>query len=132
MPAVQETVAISGLRELQQAFREANSALSKELPAALRRAGEPVRIDAELLAVTSISHIGLRWSRMRVGVRPGLVYVAPKQKGATRGVSRRRRPNLAPLLMEKAMKPALARNLPEVQRIADDVLEQVERAWKIG
>jgi hypothetical protein len=130
MPATQQ-VAVVGLKELQRAFRVADKTLSKELTAGLRRAGEPVRVDAENLATIGISNIGVRWSRMRVGVRPGVVYVAPRARGA-RGVSLKRRPNLARLLRDKAMTPALEKNLPQVEKTVDEVINKVEAAWERG
>lgn len=58
-----------------------------------------------------------RWSAMRVGIAPTLVYVAPRARRS--GGSPR--PNLAPLLMERAMRPA-------VDEHSDEVVEKLEVA----
>jgi hypothetical protein len=128
MPASTQVVVV-GLKDLQRAFRVAEPAMHKELAAGLRRAGEPVRSSSENLAVSQIRRIGLPWSRMRVGVRPGYVYVAPRQRGAARGTSSRARPNLATLLMERSMKPALNANVGQVERIVDEVVGKALDAW---
>lgn len=64
---------------------------------------------------------------MRVGVTRTSVYVAPKQR-QTRD-ARRKRKNLANLLLGEAMLPALDRNIGEVTERVDDVLGDVGRAW---
>jgi hypothetical protein len=127
MPA-ERAVRVQGLRELSRAFAVADKTLSRELRDKLREAAEPVRSDAEALAVARIPRIGVPWSRMRVGVTRSAVYVAPRQRGA-RG-SRRRRPNLADLLMERSMQPALDANVPRVKESVEDVLDTVGRVWE--
>lgn len=105
MPGAAGEVYVRGLPELQRAFKRISKDLSKEMQAELKDVGEPVRAAAEQLAVENISHIGDRWSRMRLGVTSRSVYVAPKAR-------RRRgspRPNLAPLLATQ-MEAALAAN----------------------
>ena len=99
---------VSGLKDLQRAFKQLPKDLSRELPAELKVIAEPVRADAERLASEEISHIGPKWSQMRVGVAPGLVYVAPKKRGLKQGA--RKRPNFAGLLLDKALDPALEMN----------------------
>jgi hypothetical protein len=131
MPA--EVVAVKGLRELNRAFARADKTLKREKNDALRRAAEPVRLDAESLAVANIRNIGIPWSRMRVGVTQKVVYVAPRERGVrSRGNARRRRPNLAGLLMGEAMEPALEHNRERVMESLDDMLATVGRAWERG
>lgn len=129
MPAVGETLRVDGLRELQHAFKLADKTLERELRATLREVAEPVRADAERLAVAGIPTIGLAWSRMRVGVTRTSVYVAPRQRGV-RGNASRKRPNLASLLLGRAMLPALERNEPQVAIEMDRMLATVGRAWE--
>lgn len=118
---------------MQRAFAKADKTLSRELRGALREVAEPVRQDAEQLALERIPHIGMEWSRMRIGVSRRLVYVAPKQRGVKSKSDRgRRRPNLADLLMDRAMSPALERNVSLVERRMDDLLRDVGRAWERG
>lgn len=130
MPA-SETIKVEGLRELNRAFARADKKLKKELTGALRDAAQPVRLAAERLAVTEIRNVneGDPWATMRVGVTPQVVYVAPKHKGA-RGRGGKRRPNLAGLLMERAMAPALAQNREEVVHRVDGLLGSVGRDWE--
>jgi hypothetical protein len=122
------TVHVEGLAQLDRAFKRADATLHRELRGGLKRAVEPVRSDAEQLAVSGITRIGLPWSRMRVGVTARSVYVAPKKRGS-RGPLRKR-PNLAPLLLGKAMLPALEKNQETVTRAVDGVLGEMERAWE--
>lgn len=137
MPAVEETVVVTGLRELQGAFKAADATLSRELRTGLRKAAEPVREDAERLAQSRIRNIlsptaEVDWWRMRVGITTSTVYVAPFQRSR---LSRRnpllKRPNLAGLLLERSMKPALDRNRERVVTEVDHVLASVGRAWEV-
>lgn len=109
MPGSVGEVYVRGLPELNRAFKSISKDLGKEMRAELVQVGEPVRSAAEVLAVENISHIGDRWSRMRLGVTSRSVYVAPKAR-RRRGSSR---PNLAPLLA-KEMEAALERNTEHV------------------
>lgn len=127
MPAAGETLRVEGLRDLQRAFKLADKELAKELRSTLRDTAEPVRADAERLAVAGIETIGIPWSRMRVGVTQTSVYVAPKRRGGQRD---RRRPNLAGLLLDRAMLPALRRNEPRVVREMEQMLDRVGRRWE--
>lgn len=129
MPA-EGAVRVRGLRELNRAFARADRKLRLEKNDALRRAAEPVRDEAEQLAATEISRIGIPWSRMRVGVTTKVVYVAPRERGQKRGS--RKRPNLAGLLMGRAMQPALDRNREHVIDRIDDLLADVGREWERG
>lgn len=122
-------VRVRGLRELDRAFKLADKAEQKELREALRDAGEPVRADAEQLARTNIPRIGPVWSEMRTGVTSKVVYVAPKAR-ARSGNPRRKRPNLAALLLGRSMEPALERNIGEVERRVGVALDTVGRIWE--
>lgn len=127
----ERTLRVEGLRELQRAFSVADKKLAKELQSRLRDVAEPVRADAERLAVQEIRNIGIPWSRMRVGVTRASVYVAPVERGVKgRGRGGRRRPNLADLLMTRAMSPALDANQGRVLHELEDVLDNVGRAWE--
>jgi hypothetical protein len=124
-----DVIAVEGLKELTRAFRLADTTLSKELRVALRQAAEPVRADAESLAVQEIRKIGVPWSRMRVGVTQTAVYVAPRQRGRSTP-PQRRRPNLADLLLGRSMVPALEENHAEVLARMDQMLATVGHAWE--
>ena len=122
-----QPIRVQGLRELQRAFALAEVGVNRKLKESLRDVAEPVRAQAESLAVSQIPRIGLAWSRMRVGVTARGVYVAPKER-SKRG--RNRRPNLAPLLLGRAMEPALESNRGEVVDAFDDLLTDVANLWE--
>lgn len=109
------TFYVQGLGSLSRAFTGASRELGKEVKNELRVVAEPVRARAEVLAVQRISHMGpLRarsWAGMRVGATSKAVYIAPKRRGR-RGS---KRPNLANLLLDRAMEPALAENRSKIE-----------------
>jgi hypothetical protein len=106
-----EIIKVHGLRELEVALSRYNRDVKKTVNHALREAAEPVRAGAEGLALSEIRNLGPRWSRMKVGVTSKLVYVAPATRPRGGGSAR---PNLAPLLMDRAMQPALEQRSEEV------------------
>lgn len=118
-----ETIKVRGLSELQRALSGFHNDVKKGLRASLAEAASAVRDDAQSLAATDIRNIGGRWQRMRIGVTSKVVYVAP--------ASRRRngspRPNLAGLLMDRAMQPALDKNQAEVVAKVEALLDGVSR-----
>jgi hypothetical protein len=118
-------VVVTGLRELSAAYAK----LARDTRLGWRKAerdiAEPVQRDAEALAQARITRIGRRWFKMRIGVTRSVVYVAPVQRGVKRkGDQWRRRPNLADLLMDKAMEPALERNEAKVERAVEALLDK--------
>lgn len=127
MPA-SGAIVVEGISDLQRAFRLADRELAKELRGRLKEAAEPVRSSGEQLAASSIRRIGLPWSQMRVGVTAHTVYVAPKRRGARD--QRRKRSNLAGLLLNRAMLPALEQNHDRVVDAVDDLLLKVGRDWE--
>jgi len=130
LPA-EAAVVVQGLGGLQRAFEAAGKEFSKEIRQDLIDVAEPVRVEAERLAVAGISHIGVPWSRMRAVARRNLVYVAPVERGrASRRNLRIRRPNLADLLMDRAMQPALEAKTGEVVERFDLFLEHLGENWE--
>lgn len=125
-------VYIKGLRELRAATSKYAKDVDKEIRREFADVAEPIRRDAEQNARVEIARIGSKWSAMRVGQTRRVVYVAPKARGVGRGVGGRRRPNLAPLLMERAMRPALERNRFEVAEAADRALAKLGHEWGRG
>ena len=121
MPAASSAVRVKGLRELDRAFAHLSRDTQKAVRAELAAVGEPVREVAEHLAVTNITNIGDRWSRMRLGVTSKLVYVAPR----ARSRRRTKRPNLAVLLLKDAMIPAVERSEPAVVAGLELVLDRL-------
>jgi hypothetical protein len=126
-------VYVKGLRELQAALKNADRDTRLGLRAELRDLARPVADDAQQLALSTISGIARspRWAGMRIGVTRSLVYVAPRQKG-THGRGSNRRPNLADLLMTRAMEPALERNRPGIERSMEAVLDHMAARFNHG
>jgi hypothetical protein len=122
------TLVVEGLRSVQVAFAQCDRDTRAGLARDLRAVAEPVEREAEQLAESRIRRMRYspQWARMRIGVTRGAVYVAPLQRGLkTRGVDPRHRRNLATLLMERAMEPALKHNEPQVERATEAILERV-------
>jgi hypothetical protein len=126
-------VYVKGLRELQAALAKADRDTRLGLRADLRNVAQPVQQDAQQLALSTITGMprSPRWAGMRIGVTRSLVYVAPRQKG-TRGRVPGGRPNLANLLMSKAMEPALERNRASIERSMDAVLDRMADRFNHG
>jgi hypothetical protein len=120
-PGATRSIKVHGLRELQRDLKKYQSDLAKELRGELKDAAEPVRVEAERLALQDIRNIGPTWSGMRVGVTGRMVYVAPKRR--RKGGSPR--PNLAGLLMEKAMQPALDKHEGDVVNKVEDLIDHL-------
>lgn len=123
-----ETVRVKGFREVQRAFAFADPALKKRFRSTLIDAASPVERDAELLAHAGIRNIGLEWSRMRTGVTTKSVYVAPRRAGSRTG--RRKRPNLADLMLGRAMFPALSRNEARTLAATEHMLDGLASDWE--
>lgn len=113
-------IRIRGLRELNRDFKKISKDLGKELRSELKEAAEPVRSTAEKLALGRIRNMprSPHWAGMRVGVTAKSVYVVPQAR--RRGGSGRA--NLATLLLERAMDPALEQKQDEVVEKVDDML----------
>lgn len=120
---------IQGLREMSRAFAKADKNLKKELTATLKDVAEPVRADATVRAEQEIRNIGQLWSQMRTGVTSRVVYVAPKRRGRQSAL---RRPNLAGLLMDRAMQPALDAHAGQIERELERMLDGIGRDWGRG
>ncbi len=117
---MQGPIRVRGLTDLNRALKVAEKDVRLGIRADLRHAADPVRADAETLATARISHIGVDWSRMRVGVTQSLVYVVPRKRGTKD--QRMKRPKLAPRMMNESMQPALDRNKPEIERRFNEML----------
>jgi hypothetical protein len=142
MPA--SGIHVRGLDQLNRALRRASRDVRLGIRKELREIAEPVRADAEALAFTEISgirkaatrthHRGRgrpkRWERMRTGLAlaNNVIYVAPVQRGV-RGADPRGRPNLADLLMGKAMEPALERHKGEIEARVGAALDTIAARW---
>jgi hypothetical protein len=120
-----ETVHIRGLREMNRAFKESDKNLPKLMRKKMSDVAKPVAIDAADRA-SRIGNVTGRWAEMRVGVTSRVVYVAPTQRGHR---SSERRPNLASLLMDRAMQPALDAHSDDIVDKVGDALDELAREW---
>jgi hypothetical protein len=129
-----EAVRIEGLRELERAFKLYGRGLERGVREALEAGAEPVRQDAQSLALVEIPRIQLPsttvpWHRMRVGVTRRTAYVAPEQRGDKSRRASRKRPRFGTKLLTEAMEPALDRNIPRVEREFEVALTDLARRW---
>ncbi len=117
------TVRVKGLSELNRDFKKMDRDLSKELRKSLKEAAEPVKDAAQELALTRIGNMPRSpdWAGQRVGATARSVYIVPKRR--RRGGSPR--PNLANLLLEQAMEPALEEKSDEVAGRVDRMLGEL-------
>jgi hypothetical protein len=123
-------VHVVGLADLRRACVVAGRQMSRDMNDALKSAGEPVRSDAQSLALANIPKIGLPWSRMRLGIQRHSVYVAPVERGVkSRTRPGKRRPNLKTKLLDEAMAPALVRNSDRVAQEFEDAVRDMGKAW---
>lgn len=128
-----DAIRVVGLRDLERAFLLADRTVRSDLKDAVEEAAQPVRRDAQRLAGTEISHMGVDapWAQMRVGSARSVAYVAPVERGVkTKGRERLRRPNLARRLLEDAMEPALEHNREAVVRRMEGLLDEVADVWE--
>lgn len=125
----ERAVRIEGLRELELAFKLYGRGMEKGVREALEAAAEPVRSDAQSLARSGlVKQSAVDWTAMRVGVTRRTAYVAPAQRGRNTPLNRRR-PKLKPRLLDRAMEPALDRNVQNVEREIGHALDDLGRMW---
>jgi hypothetical protein len=125
-------IQVDGFNDLDKALREIDLGLEKEMRAALLEIVEPIRRDAELLAVDEITGLHKqaasgdpKWSRMRVGRTVDGLYIAPKERGRQQGAGKR--PQFGTTLVTKAMQPAFDRHGIEVDLKLEEMLDVVVR-----
>lgn len=122
-------VRVRGLRECTRAFENVREDLNDTVREGLKHAAEPVRVLAVRRAVAEIGNMphSPQWAEQKVVVskRTALVYMAPKKR-QTRAAERKR-PNLAELMMARAMEPALEENEEKVTRSVEALLDVLGR-----
>lgn len=126
-------IVVQGIDQLKRSFSALNRNLGKGINEALENAAQPVADDARALALSRIRRMprSPQWAQMRIGTtRDTIVYVAPATRGVkTIGGTRRKRRNLAPLLLGRAMEPAVASNAPNVESQILRELDDLFAAW---
>lgn len=133
MPATGITIRTEGVAELIRALDGADRSTNARVQQALESAAAPIARDAEGLALGRITNIGPRWSKFRVGAtrqKEGSVwvYIAP----AAKNQGGPKRPNLAVLLLERAMLPAVRYHEADVQAKVDAQLSDLARDFNSG
>jgi hypothetical protein len=124
------TLRVKGFTALQRDLAKTEKRIRDDIHQQIRQAAEPIRRDAETFARHRISHIGRQWFRMRIGLTPHGIYVAPRMR-ATRNRSRKR-PNLARLLERRAMTPARRKNTQLVKRRVQKVINRNVQRFNHG
>ncbi len=137
MAGAEVGVVVEGFTGLQRALKRADKETRLGIQKVERAVAEPVKLDAQRLAVTEISGLkrtnlrsGGEWGLMRIGITQRLVYVAPKKRGTKTGP--RKRPNFAPVLMNKSMAPALERNGPLIVKRMEEALDEMASHFSQG
>jgi hypothetical protein len=131
MPVTGQTIRVDGLRQLNVAFARLDKNTAKEVRDGLKTAAEPVKVGAEVIAVTDMKRGNIPWWQMRVGTTPAFVYVAPKQRSRNRGNPRFRRPNLARKLLEAEV-TSLRQNQGQVERNVEKTMTDLANDWGRG
>jgi hypothetical protein len=115
------TVRVHGLRQLQRDFRRLSKDLTKEVREGLRKAADPVRVEATALLepVNAYSAAGYK--------------IRVRQRGVALEQSRRRttglRPDYAKLQFARAMAPAIERKEEFVVKGLEDALDDLARGY---
>ena len=118
------TVRVRGLAELNRDLRRFAEDVSDDLVDGLKEAAEDVRTDAESLALGRIRNMprSPRWAGMKINVARGSAAVRMFPKARSRRRPGGGRSNLADLLMDRSMDPALEQNAAGVERKVDALL----------
>ncbi len=122
---IQVSVSSSQVRLVNRALAHVSQEMENGARAEMLAIGGLVEKDAESFALARIRNMPRSpgWADMRVGANNDLVYVVPSRRGVKRG--KRKRPNLAPLMLQQAMRPAKQKNEPEIIRRFEKLTAQV-------
>lgn len=126
----QRAVRVNGLDGLIRAFNAADKDVKTDLIDTLRSAAGPVAADARTMAGSRIPKMGgasRPWAQMRVGGSK-VIWVAPVERG--RSSKRRSRRNLANLMMDRALQPALDQNIGRVEKAVEELLDDIANVWE--
>lgn len=126
-------IKVENYKNVLKAFGAASKTVERGFTGSLKEAAEPIAESAEQLAGSGEIrnlHDGDPWTKMRIGVTQRMVYVAPKERGRrTRGRPQIGRPNLKPLLLDRAMEPALERHRDDVISNIEDLFGYMARTF---
>jgi hypothetical protein len=144
---LENPVILAGFTELERDLKATSPALLKAMRIGLTLAVQPIKKEADSLALTRIS--GMKrarkgaqkkasfigpvlpaWSVQKTGQNTKEVYMVPTEKGArARENSGLRRPNFATLMLGKSYDPALESNRVQVLNTVDHVIGSVTRTF---
>lgn len=116
---------VQNLRQMNRALARADKQVKADARKIMKSVAEPVAGAAEQYAVTHIRNIGERWPLMRIGVTQKAIYVVPKQRSKTG----RKRPNLARLLAQRAMRPAEREYAPRYEQEFERAMDRMARQF---
>jgi hypothetical protein len=125
------------LEDVNRAFNRIDRGLKSNLNKALKKAGEPVRADAQQLGPHVIRNLrrgpgpsGADWSAARIGLTQRTVYVAPVERGRARN-PKKKRPNFKTLVLDRVYEPALEHNRQKVADAFGGLLDDIHDAWSV-
>jgi hypothetical protein len=144
---IENPVILAGFTELERDLKATSPALLKAMRIGLTIAVQPIKREADRLALTRISGMARArkgaakkksfigpvlpaWSVQKTGQNTKEVYMVPTEKGArARNDSALRRPNFATLMLGKSYDPALEGNRVQVLNTVDHVIGTVTRTF---
>jgi hypothetical protein len=133
---LENPVIVAGFAELERDLKATSPRLLKAMRTGVRLAVDPIKRDADRLALSQIS--GMKrakakpppWSEQKIGENSKEVYMVPKEKGArAKRDSASRRPNFAILMLGRSYDPALEANRVQVANTVDHVIGTVTRTF---
>lgn len=133
---LENPIVVSGFSQLERDLKATSPALLKAMRAGLLEAVQPIKRDADRLALTDIS--GMKrakrkpppWSIQKIGQTTREVYMVPTEKGArARRDSKLRRPRFPQLMLGRSYDPALEQNRVQVLNTVDRTIGVVTREF---
>jgi hypothetical protein len=138
---------VAGFTELERDLKATGPLMLKAMRTGLTIAVQPIKRDADRLALTQISGMARArktarrtagfvgpllpaWSVQKTGQNSKEVYMVPREKGArARQDAALRRPNFSTLMLGKSYDPALEANRVQVANTVDHVIGTVTRTF---
>lgn len=116
-------VVVSGLREFRAALAKVDAQAADDFKHVLEDVAKPMARHATGLAMHRIRNMTLPWAENRVGVSTREVYIVPRKRGTN--VARRKRRNLADLLIDRAYEPTGQAFEPRIQADMERALDRI-------
>jgi hypothetical protein len=114
---------LSGLSEFRRALAAADAQAADDFKSVLEDVAKPMALHATGLAMQRIPRMTLPWAENRVGVSAREVYIVPRKRGTS--VPRRKRPNLAELLIDRAYDPTAEQFEPRIRADVERALDRI-------